>query len=166
MKIKNIVVVIIILGVISALALISKQLGKEVLATEQLISLPNINVTQMDSSYTTLSSLSDGSPLLLVLVNSECAICHGQVEELYKRGHKLEGIDIILLSHQELGDIQEFANAYPDAPFVFGQVDLDILSESFGKFSTPHLFLYDKGHQLIKELKGVNRVVHLKKHFE
>lgn len=166
MKIKSIIFILVGIGMLSTIALISKNLRQKDLVNIQPIPLPNLTITRLDSSHVSLYELFEDTQLLLVLVNSECAICHGQVDELYKRGHLFENVKIVLLSYQELSEISDFYGQYPDAPFLFGQIDLHILNENFGDFSTPQLFLYNRQHQLIKELKGINRVVHLKQHFE
>jgi len=126
----------------------------------------NIQIVAKDSRYSVAVITKKALKNIRNNYPSKSHYMEGFYRELYKRGHLLSKVKIVLLSYQELKDIQDFAQDFTNAPFTFGQVELHILAEHYGEFSTPHLFLYNKDQQLIKELKGINRVVHLKKYFE
>lgn len=142
----------------------SKQLTEPTDLGEEL--LPNIYISQLDSTQVPLQSIEYGKGLIVALINSECEICHSQIDEFYKRGDKLNDARIIVLSYQDLKEIQEFSQKYPDPPFSFWQVEYEILNSYFQEWSTPQTLLYNDKMQMIKRIDGISRIAHLKKILE
>ncbi|WP_420576370.1 hypothetical protein [Ekhidna sp.] len=128
--------------------------------------LPNIYLSDFDSTQVELHDIEFEKGLVVGLINSECQICHSLVDELYKRAHKLEGIKIILISYQNIEDIKIFAENYPDPPFKFWKADFELLNTQFNEMNTPQVRLYNPQLEMIKRIDGIARVVYIKKYFE
>ncbi len=142
----------------------SKQLSQSENLKEE--PLPNIYIYQLDSTQIPLQSVEYDKGLIVTLINSECEICHSQIDEFYKRGDKLKDARIIILSYQDIKDIKEFSQKYPNPPFSFWKVDYQILNDYFSEWSTPQTFLYNNQMQMVKKIDGVSRIAHIMKYLE
>jgi hypothetical protein len=166
MKNYTLILALVALTLITAAVLLSRHLD---ISTEKPLEaslLPEISATRLDSTEFSLRSIARNTRFLLVLIDLECAPCHQQVEELYKRGRLLENVGIVFVSFHNLKEISSYAEEFPNAPFEFVQIDLQLLYDNFGEFQTPQLLLYNADYQLIKELNDVTFTVHLKRYFK
>lgn len=148
------------------LGLVSREMTNNDPSNIEKEALPNFYLSDFDSTQMALHDIEFDRGLVIGLINSECQICHAQVDELYKRAHKLEDIKIILISYQDIQDIKMFAENYPDAPFTFWKADFELLNMQFEEMNTPQVRLYNARLEMIKKIDGIARVVHIKKYFE
>jgi thioredoxin-related protein len=101
------------------------------------------------------------NPVLLVHFNSECEHCQYELDELSKNLNALQHATILLMSSENIAVIKETAQdlGLADTPNVsFLKINRDNVFENFGSLSTPHIFIYDNEHKLIKEFKGETKM--------
>lgn len=155
----------VLLMLLVVLGLVSKQMGlEETKAGKE--AMPNLYLSNLDSTQVELYDIEFEKGLIISFINSECEICHAQVDELYKRAYKLPGYEIILVSYQDIEDIKELSGDYTDPPFSFWKVDYQLLNDQFNDVRTPQTRLYNTDKEMIKSIDGIARVAHIKKHFE
>lgn len=155
-----------LLIVMIALGVISRNLQDHNHETVSLESLPEIQLISMDSTQVLLHDLVANKVAVLVFFNSECKICHEQVDEFYKRSYKLNEVKVMMISEQDLSDIRSFKMNYPNAAFPFFKAEYESLHSSFGGWNAPQVRIYDTSRKLIKKVDGICRVAHVKRYLE
>jgi hypothetical protein len=161
MKIK----VLMIAGVaaLCALALYSirEQIVRKTRLQDQLNRFPEVTLLTLDSiPVKSLQSISGETSSLIVYFDSECEHCQYEINEIHKQDKAFAAVDILFISSQPLKAIREFSTRYrfTNARAAFFKITHEDLYRSFGSVAVPHIFIYSKEQQLLKEFKGETKV--------
>jgi thioredoxin-related protein len=112
----------------------------------------------MDS---TLYSLQINRRIVLIYFNSECEHCQNELNEIEKSVNEFEGIDLVLMSSEQISKIKSISVSYNLANknnFHFVHINPESLYANFGSLSVPHIFVYGADGKLRKEFKGETKI--------
>ena len=117
-------------------------------------SMPPLRLVGLDS---TEFRITPGLNTVIIYFNSECDHCKEELKEV-RIGIKLfSGIQLVLMSSQELKDIREFAGTLDLARFEnvhFAKIGHDHLATIFGVLGVPQTFVYDSEGRLLEIFAG------------
>jgi thioredoxin-related protein len=136
---------------------VTKQDTKQKVKNEQL-SLKISRFTSMDSSALLFP---ENQFIVLVYFNSECILCQNEALEIQRSLHLISNTRILMVSSEPIETIRAFSvqHVLQNEPSVmFAKINTEVVFDTFGSVSIPHIFIYDKEHKLIKEFKGETKM--------
>jgi thioredoxin-related protein len=99
--------------------------------------------------------------LVLIYFNSGCEHCQYELSQLKENITEFEGIEIVLMSSENLATIKSTSIKYEldqfrDVKFV--KIEPQNVFENFSSLSVPNIFIYGADGRLIKEFKGETKM--------
>ena len=128
---------------------------KEKFATDKG-QLPNFQgCLNSDSSHFEISSLPQQKPVIVLFLDTECGQCQRQVANLQQHYQRLQNAEVLLVSVERLAALRAFEQKVKsNQHFHLLQIQFEQVFETFGSLISPHTFVYDTNHQLLKDFKG------------
>ena len=119
--------------------------------------LPNFSESlTVDSTHFSIQKIPQNTPVIVLYLDPDCGICTKQVEELIKSKSQLENAQVFLVSVESVTQHRAFAQKYglSQIPnFYLLSLPKAELYKTFGSAASPHLFVYNTQHQLVKDFK-------------
>jgi len=112
-----------------------------------------------------LSDLVYENHIVLVYINTECAICQDQVQELEQISDRLEGNLIVLVSTQSTEKLEDYFSEIDFISLntiVIAEDKKDILFVEYDIKSTPYFLIYNSVSELVLKQKGFIKAEKLK----
>nr|WP_299422521.1 redoxin domain-containing protein [uncultured Emticicia sp.] len=132
------------------------QKKKEIIANTQ--QLPNFKATQLDKHIFASNDLPT-KPTVIIFFNTECEHCQYEAKEIAQNRAAFEGINLLMISSEEISKIKAFVSKYQLMGFAKPlQMDIKTMIDTFGAVSIPTIFIHRKDRQLIKQYKGETKV--------
>jgi hypothetical protein len=127
-------------------------------AGEKKLTLTSVPFFNTDSTNYRVDS---ANPILLIHFNSDCDHCQYELAELSKNLNALQHATVLLMSSENIAVIKKTSQYLglmntPNVNFI--KINRDNVFENFGSLSTPHVFIYGKDRQLIKEFRGETKM--------
>lgn len=94
---------------------------------------------------------------ILVFMDTDCIYCKNQIEVFKNLKRKFSYLTIVGISEQPLERLKDYVNTEPffNEPKNFITHDYNSeMADHFWIGTTPHLMIYDKNNELIKQNKG------------
>lgn len=107
--------------------------------------LANLGQSGIDADRTTL----------LVFFNSECEICHWEMEQLSKQPSMLEKYQLLLTSYEPKDEALQFLEKYNLSQAYLNTAPENVMSSFSG--GVPQIFIYQEG-SLKKNFKGEAKI--------
>lgn len=142
-----------------------QKMNKAKQVSERISALPSLPMVDLDSATYTFPD--DGNRIALVHFNSTCEHCHAEARDIRQNASSVDSLKVIFVSTESIEEIKGFAAMYGFENIenvAFVKVSPESLYSAFGSVSTPHVYLYDGQHALIKEFKGEVRFLNIIKH--
>ena len=157
---KKIVYVVLILVVV--IGLLSYGIYQRVkLRNEVREKLQNMTITRLFSLDSSEFRIPPSRPIVILYFNSECDICRNELVEIKENISKFEPASVILVSSENISAIKKVEEDF-DLParsnIFFTKLNSSDLYFVFGSVSVPHIFIYGKNSQLVKEFRGETKV--------
>jgi len=136
--------------------------------SERLKFLPKLNVYHLDSTHYNQDALPN-KPIVIIYFNSECNYCQREIKSIEEDITSFGQSNVLLISSESIKTISLFQNQYdfinhPQVRFL--KINEDMIYPTFGAVSVPHLFIYGKNGQLLKEYKGETKIEAIVKHIK
>lgn len=99
--------------------------------------------------------------LVLIYFNSGCEHCQYELSQLKQNIVEFEGIEVVLMSSENLATIKSTSIKYELDQFnnvQFVKIEPQNVFENFGSLSVPNIFIYGADGKLIKEFKGETKI--------
>ena len=158
---------LIFLGLIAYMAygiVATAQKKREIAANTQ--QLPNFKAKQLNKHIFASNELPN-KPTVIIFFNTECEHCQYEAQEIAQHQTDFEGINLLMISSEEIGKIKAFIAKYQLINFVKPlQMDIKTMVDTFGAVSIPAIFIYGKDRHLIKQYKGEANVASIIKHIK
>lgn len=154
-KIRIGVLVIILLTLSVLLFLLYGKHQTRKRANEQIRTLNQLPIVNLDSTRFDYSNLRKGKYIIVLYYNSDCNQCIGQLVELVENEEIIRQTVFLFISYENIAAIKSVSKKFrTDAEIYFSKIDQDDVFISFGSTVTPQLLIYNNEAQLIKEFKG------------
>ncbi|NBC57754.1 MAG: redoxin domain-containing protein [Bacteroidetes bacterium] len=127
---------------------------------QQLSDLPNVELKDLDGQSINLKDISYAEALAIFYINTECGICHDQMNEIKQIINDENLPQIVFVSGEDL----EVIKNYKENDTIFNHPKIQLVHDYTEHFvieydirSTPHILIYDKAGNLIINQKGFLR---------
>ena len=158
---KKKIIYIVLLVVISLVGFlgyktITKIKHKEKIS-EQLQTMPDFQLLSMDSTVFTRNNLDLRQPTVIVFFNSECSHCQYEAKAITENISKFVNVNLLMMSSEPLTRIRAFVVDYEldlHREIYLTQIREEVVFDTFGSISVPHIFIYNQQQKLVKEFKG------------
>lgn len=146
----------IIIGIFLLIKIIEKKRiidGRDIFTSIEL-TLPG---EKKDSIITRMQN----APFIIIFFEPDCYYCHVETDAMIERIDELAGINIYMITTNELKTIEEFTAQYnlDDYQHILtGQVCMQSFYKSYGARAVPSLFIYDKTGKLLYNNSGYTPV--------
>gem|GEM_PF-366480 len=162
---KKILLLIILLGLLVSMGWliysIQEKEENEELVEERVKSIPSITIKSLAGQKVLISDLSNGNGTLLIYFNSTCEICQLELQKIEERIADFKIGQIILVSSQELKELESFidSNLWIKSPNVDLLLDEQMeVAAYYGVRSVPSIFCYDSNGKLKGKYNGFTKV--------
>ena len=121
----------------------------------ELAVLPTIPLRNLDNTPFYTKELSGIK--ILVYINTDCNICHEQIEEFKKLNTAFPDLQIVAISEQSIDELTAYQLSEPFFTNKNHYLTHDYTSQMYTHFdieSTPHLLIYNSNNELLKQQKG------------
>ncbi len=100
--------------------------------------------------------LEKGKPLLLMAFSPDCDHCRHKTEELIKNINKFKGIQIVMATTQDFGEMKKYAEEFKLAQYgiIVGRDIAYAIPSYYEMKNLPYLAFYDKSKKLISTFEG------------
>jgi Uncharacterized protein SCO1/SenC/PrrC, involved in biogenesis of respiratory and photosynthetic systems len=155
---KNIFILLVLL-LIAALSIffVYQVLQKTNKKKEKWQSIPSFSLLDIDGNRVTEKALRKNTPTLFLFFDSECDLCHTELNDINSNQNALSKCQMIFFSTQPADSIRSFLESisFNHAPNMFFLVDEDEeLIETMEIQATPTAIIYDKNGILSKRFNG------------
>ncbi len=119
-------------------------------------SIPDLPLFNLDSTSFRVSSFTSQF-LLIIFFNPSCEYCQAEAREIRSKIGRFSSSSVLMVSSSRISEIRAFATEYnlqANPVVTFAKINPDEVFKSFGSLSIPHVFIYGKDKQLIREFKG------------
>jgi len=123
----------------------------------KLQEIPKFKFLTLQRSQFDNTNLEINSPIILLYFNSECSFCKDELISISKNTSKFEGVQLLLVSSENIDLLHELANKYN----LKSESNILLLNDINENFSTeyeilkvPNILIYDKEHRLLKSYVG------------
>lgn len=162
---KRILLLIILLGLLASMGWlffsIQEKEENEELVEERVKSIPSIALKSPAGQEVLILDLSKGTGTLLIYFNSTCEICQLELQKIEERIADFKKGQIILVSSQELKELESFIDSNPwiKSPNVHLLLDEEMeVAAYYGVRSVPSIFCYDSDGILKGKYNGFTKV--------
>jgi len=124
---------------------------------KKIIVLKSLPLVTLDST----SYILKRTPLLIIFFTTTCEHCQYEMAQIKKSIHAFNQINVLMVSSEPIKDIRKFSIEFGlnDLPTVtFTKIRPEDVYDTFGSVSIPHVFIYSKDHELIKDFKGETKI--------
>jgi peroxiredoxin len=162
---KKIILTVLVLGLLASVVWLifsfQKKKEAESQAKNRAEFIPKISLNTISGQNISLPQLSSRIATVLIYFNSTCEICQMELKSIGERITEFEDAQILLISSQELAELEEFYNSHAlkSSPNVFWLMDEKMeISVHFGIRSVPSIFCYDEKGELQGMFQGPVKV--------
>jgi cytochrome oxidase Cu insertion factor (SCO1/SenC/PrrC family) len=156
------------LAVLFGLALLSVYLGYAIwqkktsqkAIAERVAQLPTFEFTDLSGQPFGPQHLAQ-KPTWFLYIDTTCEFCQMEIADLERHSEQLTSIQLVLISAEETGVLQQFVQQYGFAQQPNVTVVQDRTRQCptlFGMYSTPSSLLYDAAGRLVERFGGVVKV--------
>ncbi len=161
---KIIIVTILASSILILSYLVFKKIALKERTQANLAFLPVDNFFTLDSARLVVGGF---DRFLLVYFNSTCEQCQNQIHKLKDSIGAFSQINILLVSSEPIKEIKTFSIKYNlsvQQNLTFVKINSGDVYNTFGSVSSPHIFIYNEEHRLIKEFRGETKIENLLKY--
>lgn len=165
MIMKRLLLLIILLALVASMGWlffsIQEKEENEVLVEERMKSIPSISLKSPEGQEVLISDLGKGNGTLLIYFNSTCEICQSELNKIEERIVDFKIGQIILVSSQELKELESFIDSNPwiQSPNVHLLLDEEMkVAAYYGVRNVPSIFCYDSDGILKGKYNGFTKV--------
>jgi peroxiredoxin len=128
--------------------------------------LPSFTAYKLDSTQLTITDLLPGQPTAIVFFNSQCDHCQYEAQELRKKYDAFAGVNLLLLSSENLDQIRAFSKRYSLDRLQIAKLPAEQMFATFGNISVPSIFIFNRDRYLVKKFNGETKAEALLKYLK
>jgi len=170
MKIKKYLIIMFVIGIIGFLAYsITVNINHKKEVATRIKTIPKFSFNNMNKQIFSNKNTSNTKPKLFVYFNTDCEFCQAEATDIDNHLDKLNNVQILFISYENLIKIKTFAKNYKlinKTNIVFLQDKNYEFGPLFGAKGIPFMLLYSKNNQLIQKFKGTTKVTNILKALE
>jgi len=119
--------------------------------------LDSLKMVTLDSTHFQLTVSDARNAYLAVVYNPGCDHCQAEADELHYNMKKLENVTVLMIGSVELEEMENFSERYGLDNFKnvkFAYASPELTYTILGAIQLPHMRLYDKDMQPIRDFTG------------
>jgi len=152
----------VVLGVLSILMILFSltKLDHQSQIEKDLKTLPKIPGELLETSDINIDLVPDISTLI-IFFNSECNHCQYEANEIQQKLSAFSGTNLLFISDEPKEKIIAFSKEfqlYDKENIWWLKMQPEDVYKTFGPIMVPHIWIYSKDGQLVKEFKGETKV--------
>ena len=136
-----------------------KRLNQNRQIDKNVENIPEINSQTINPNKSSWAN--SGSQVILVFYNSSCQNCRYEIEAIEKNLDSFKNINLLFISDEPKETINIFSRKFllRDMNTVWWlKMEPEDVYKTFGDTGIPHIWIYNKEGELIKEFRGPTRV--------
>ena len=163
MKKKIVILIIICLLGISLLLIIKtvNRIDNKKQIEKNVSTLPELIITSVDNCKINITSIVNDKPLILIAFNTECDMCHNEIQSILDNINRFDKYKIVMISSEPIDSIINFQKKYKLDNFSnisLGNIDDIYAYQELGIEIIPQIFIYNSNKKLLKVYKGETKL--------